>query len=430
MPHDDIIHPGDVLFTTTEGTFTQALRRLSSDIGFNYIEVSKLPIWLRDYYLSSDSETIATSIETPRGFYASSLNQNAKSAYDKVLTKTKDSGHTYFQFEGLARGFHNENDHRATYRLIEQTRRKESPHRIQGGNIIQALNRDGIKYYLVGLTLVFDAISQSVRDLQNIPQVTVNRLVGEAKLKTILELTQTFNCEPEKILFIPQWAYHIDLQMAYLKPGVILLHSFEEELRNPGTLNTNTRNKNIGYFNKRIVSNIRNLLSKHGFNVIPMKVFAMAEDNIERFQGFNTAYLGKNDGLDYSQYFHEAEQAIDHEKYYMNLATFEFSELPGEGFEPLDIEKYCHARTLINVQYAFANGVTIRDRAGRYHFICPDAPQHTAKQNLATALRRYGVDRVHFINTNPELSNAADAIALYGDHYAAKLIRISISHRK
>nr|AYM52423.1 hypothetical protein [Corallococcus sp.] len=42
---------------------------------------------------------------------------------------------------------------------------------------------------------------------------------------------EDFASKTKRVLFVPQWAYHIDMQMLYLGPGRFALHSFTEQYR-------------------------------------------------------------------------------------------------------------------------------------------------------------------------------------------------------
>ena len=37
-----------------------------------------------------------------------------------------------------------------------------------------------------------------------------------------------FNCTEDKVIILPQWAYHLDLQMSYIGNSTFFVHSFEE----------------------------------------------------------------------------------------------------------------------------------------------------------------------------------------------------------
>ena len=52
--------------------------------------------------------------------------------------------------------------------------------------------------------------------------------IAKHNLRRFFLSSQAYSLHKKSVLFVSQWSYHIDLQMMYAKPGVILLHSFLE----------------------------------------------------------------------------------------------------------------------------------------------------------------------------------------------------------
>lgn len=90
---------------------------------------------------------------------------------------------------------------------------------VAGGNVITARNKLGQLRFIVGEMAVL-----SVFKLCNL------KSAAAAKIRiTSLLLGDVVESESVRVVFVPQWAYHVDLQLLYLAPGKIAMHAFQKQ---------------------------------------------------------------------------------------------------------------------------------------------------------------------------------------------------------
>ncbi len=90
---------------------------------------------------------------------------------------------------------------------------------VAGGNVITARNAQGQLRFIVGEMAVL-----SVFKLCNLASVAAAKL----RIKSLL-LGDVVESESVRVVFVPQWAYHIDLQLLYLAPGKMAMHAFQKQ---------------------------------------------------------------------------------------------------------------------------------------------------------------------------------------------------------
>jgi hypothetical protein len=90
---------------------------------------------------------------------------------------------------------------------------------VAGGNVITACNGAGKLRFIVG-----DVGTISVFRTSNAATLTA----AEAKIRALL-LGGIDESDAARVAFIPQWAYHIDLQLLYLGRGTFAMHSFHKQ---------------------------------------------------------------------------------------------------------------------------------------------------------------------------------------------------------
>ena len=113
---------------------------------------------------------------------------------------------------------------------LNLSKMKRTARPLEGGNYFCVENMDGVTWYIIGENVLLNELDlQNFKCLyQKFPDFIfwdIHRYQLEFN-KIIAIYKKIFNTE--YVIYIPQWAYHIDLQMAYIGKGVFLLHCFEE----------------------------------------------------------------------------------------------------------------------------------------------------------------------------------------------------------
>ncbi|KTD64089.1 hypothetical protein [Legionella spiritensis] len=128
---------------------------------------------------------------------------------------------------------------------------------LEGGNFFCAINKKGMRYYLLGENVVSETMAY-------------NNLERD---KAIDVITEELACPHDRLLIIPQWSYHLDLQMAYLGRGQFVIHSFHQKGINFGLPEESIDKIKITFayleklFEKNVIDATCSILQEHDFEV-------------------------------------------------------------------------------------------------------------------------------------------------------------------
>ncbi|WP_224369663.1 hypothetical protein [Hyalangium versicolor] len=175
---------------------------------------------------------------------------------------------------------------------------------VAGGNIITARNNKDRLKFIVGEIGVFSVwyndsfgAQMPIKEQSVGPKKLQSRAAkynyspeqyllwknAKYRIRELLLTPEAFKQEgdeetPDKsVLFVPQWAYHIDLQMLYVGKGRVVLHSFKKQREliesfffKPSADRTLLRDSAIALEQKygEINRKAKETLEKHGFEVI------------------------------------------------------------------------------------------------------------------------------------------------------------------
>lgn len=254
---EDVVKSDSVVFIHRKSPYKQSLLNLANALGFKVQEHEFHPSkWTKDYLISTGTG-ILIPVKNKKGGYLTS----------QFVESTRNNSALYYGPLGLAE------HHKSKANLLstrdwgksarEQIDQPTFLHHtvLEGGNFFCAINKRGERYYLLGENVVSETMAY-------------NDLTREAAISIILE---ELACPDDKLLIIPQWTYHLDLQMAYLGHGQFVIHSFDQQDFDFG-LGTEVSKKVAETFDrmnelfeKNVIDVTCNLLNEHGFEV--SKVF-------------------------------------------------------------------------------------------------------------------------------------------------------------
>ena len=128
---------------------------------------------------------------------------------------------------------------------------------LEGGNLFCAINKQGKRFYLVGENVISETMAYNKFDRE----------------RAINQVAKELSCPAEQLLIIPQWTYHLDLQMAYLGHSQFIIHSFAQKDIDFGLSEEEKRKLSVTFnyleslFEKDIIDATCTLLQMHDFEV-------------------------------------------------------------------------------------------------------------------------------------------------------------------
>lgn len=121
-------------------------------------------------------------------------------------------------------------DNRSLNGVVKENLAKDTIRPLEGGNLFEVVNCDGDKYYFIGINVLLNEI-----DFKNIK----NGTMSDPKDLTHRDILNKCRLELERykkifktqnVIALPQWSYHLDLQISYIGKATFLIHSFNEVL--------------------------------------------------------------------------------------------------------------------------------------------------------------------------------------------------------
>ncbi|WP_157061507.1 hypothetical protein [Legionella brunensis] len=253
---EDVLTDNSTILINQKSPYYKSLCKLSEELDFS-ITTHQFPQgnWTKDYVISVGDEILTSAVKvkpylTPS--FISTAKNNDKLYYGKLNLdqhhQSKTNIKSYFDWWNSSK------------EVIGQTTLLHKVV-IEGGNLFCAINKFGERFYLVGENVVSETMAYN--DCSR--SIAIELILAELP------------CGPKNLLIIPQWTYHLDLQMAYLGNGQFIVHSFQQNdidfelsadiIAKIKDTFTSLEKK----FEKSIIDQTCTLLEKHGFEVA--KVF-------------------------------------------------------------------------------------------------------------------------------------------------------------
>jgi hypothetical protein len=140
---------------------------------------------------------------------------------------------------------------------------------VEGGNLFVAPNKFGELFYFIGINALLNEF-----DIQIFKKNYVENLRSSCN-SNMLQLVKGLSrykkiFGTDNVVALPQWKYHLDLQMAYIGQSTFLVHDLSKEFdfcRKNSLQEMSTVIRMPEEINK-VTKNISNILKEYGFNVI------------------------------------------------------------------------------------------------------------------------------------------------------------------
>jgi hypothetical protein len=254
---EDVVTADATVVIHEDSPYYKSIKALAKQLNFD-VQAHNLPygMWTKDYIVSTGEQVMIPVVEHSHDYLTPS-----------VLTQARRNPNLYYGSLQM------EEHHKSKKNITSPAKwLKDSSDLftgtqwvrkaiIEGGNFFCAINNEGQRYYLVGENVISESMA--------FHQVTRNKIIkGIAK---------ELGCEPKFILAIPQWTYHLDLQMAYLGNGQFVIHSFDQKSYNFGLDQPTTHKLEKTFialkqkFEHAIIDKLCLILTQHGFTA--QKVF-------------------------------------------------------------------------------------------------------------------------------------------------------------
>lgn len=250
---EDVITNDSVVFIHQDSPYYKSLMNLSQTLNFS-VQAHKFiqTKWTKDYIVSTGKDVVIPIKDPSRiDTYLTPV----------VVERAKENSRLYYKSLGLSEHHQAKVNFTSAKDWEEKSSKFIAPSvtinktALEGGNLFCAINKFGTRYILIGENVVSETMAMN----------DINR---DDAIKTI---SAELDCPMEQLLFIPQWAYHLDMQMAYLGNGQFAIHSFDLKDIDLGLSGTNIdlAKKTFAHleslFEKEIIDTICDLLKKHGF---------------------------------------------------------------------------------------------------------------------------------------------------------------------
>ena len=102
---------------------------------------------------------------------------------------------------------------------------RETIRPLPGGNLFEAVNQRGETYYFIGFNVILNEEDYG-RIKHGLLGSEITKEESQLIAKHIGRYKKIF--QSENVVILPQWTYHLDLQMAYVGQSTFLVHSFDE----------------------------------------------------------------------------------------------------------------------------------------------------------------------------------------------------------
>lgn len=281
---EDVVSPESIVLIHTDSPYRSSLIKISKELGFTVQEHQlSSSHWTKDYVVSSGRRVLAP------------IKESSDYMQDSFMDKAKANKKLYYKSLGIS-------EHHASKATLPSTDgwgRKANKlltkttfvrkTMLEGGNFFCAVNKNHKRFYLIGENVLSDTMA-----FNNV-----------TRAEAIVLISNDLSCTPKSLLFIPQWTYHLDLQMAYLGKGQFIIHSFDQNEIDFG-LNEETRTKTkdtFAYlkeqFEEHIIDATCRILTSHGFEV--QKVFGCLfylNDCTDPNELKHVPYCKNSDGFD------------------------------------------------------------------------------------------------------------------------------------
>lgn len=343
---EDVVTSDSIVFIHQDSPYCGSLKVVARSLGFPVQEHNFNPsFWTKDYLVSIGGD-ILTPIKRKTDEYLTNVFVNqAKENKALYYGSLELNGHhqSKANFKSSLQWMKRSNN------LLDHTVFLNKA-MIEGGNFFCAINKAGERFYLIGENTLSETMAYN-----NISRDQASQLIAEE-----------LSCSLKKLLFVPQWTYHLDLQMAYLGKGQFIIHSFDQKDTN-FKLSVSERRKVNSTF-----SFLKNLFEQPVIDA--------------------TCELLQNNGFEATKVFGCL--------FYLNDCT---------DPQQLNYVPYCKSsEDFDGVLALMMNGIALDLGAKGRHFITAKCDLGSFKKSFERSLKRLGIKKVHSVDM-------LDAYDCFGD---------------
>jgi hypothetical protein len=235
MDNEDFCCKNSKVLISNVSPFKDSMSELSAQIGFkleyDYTN-NKDSWWLRDSIIPLKGEIYSPNIDN------ASLYKDQRLYVEKYA---KQSDKLYYSLSGNQL-HHAQTNTTSHLKIGNKQIKKFTNIAIEGGNIFSAINGKGHNFLIIGENAILDTAAYIKHNdphyKTNLPanQYLVNNYYAKkgfdydfVNLRYLAKkrIAETFGFSPNDLIIIPQWAYHIDLQMSYVGYSQFILNTFE-----------------------------------------------------------------------------------------------------------------------------------------------------------------------------------------------------------
>lgn len=206
---EDVVTDDSVVFTHKGSPYYASLKEIAKEVGFEVQEHALTgSYWTKDYMISSGKDLVVPLKDSRSNYFDTAFMEKAKAN------------------PGLYYSPLNLNDHHQAKANVKSTTEwMKNAHQLldhaafarksvlEGGNFFCAINKLGERFYLIGENVISETMAYTQVDRE----------------EAMANIAEELSCSVEQLLPIPQWTYHLDLQMAYLGKGQFIIHSFDQK---------------------------------------------------------------------------------------------------------------------------------------------------------------------------------------------------------
>ncbi len=248
---EDVLKSGSSILIHEQSPYAQSLKEIGKAQGISVVtHTMSSSFWTKDYTISLGARVITPIIQPHEEAFT-----------EAFVESVKLNPNLYYGSLGLDEHHHSKSTIsdpnlwlRRSHSVLGQTKLTTQVI-LEGGNVFCAINRLGQRYFLVGENVISETMA-----------------VNDLSREDARELVESeLGVPSDRLLVIPQWTYHLDLQMSYLGKGQFIIHSFEQSNFDFGLSEEDTAKVETTFvhlkkqFEKSIIDKACEILREHHF---------------------------------------------------------------------------------------------------------------------------------------------------------------------
>ncbi len=227
---EDICNKNGQVVIGANSIFLDSLMSLSQELGFNLkvlpVTIENQTWWLRDVLLPIKNK-----------IYTQNINGDYKQQRDEILSYITHSERGYYKYSN--RQLHTAQTKTTDFETVGEAKVSKLDRVVlEGGNVFSAVNKEGKNFIIIGENAVLDTCAYLLKSNPDLSEINlpksnfyINNKFDEKfiKLRAYAKelIANSLGINKEDIIILPQWTYHLDLQMSYLGKSQFIINTFE-----------------------------------------------------------------------------------------------------------------------------------------------------------------------------------------------------------